>query len=287
MREVEFVDALPNLEAASFRACLATILECNLDELPQPVRGEEPARDPIMSRWLAGLALGLVPIAGPKTFAWAGPWLARVQPPRVEPRFVVMYGQPSGVVWDPAHGAPIEHEWIDVGFLVAAGDIALARPAPLPPPIGTGVIETIAVAPAAGEPAVNLSEARALPGQGLEGDRHIVGKGTFPSGLPGSALTLIEAEVCESFDPPLGPNDHRRNLVTRGIDLNGLVGQEFMVGSVHCRCTRLCEPCTVVNRYASRPVLRALVHRGGIRADILTSGVIQLGDAVKMLAAAD
>ncbi len=170
-----------------------------------------------------------------------------------------MYGHPSGVVWDPAHGAAVEHEWIDAGFLVAAADIALARPAPQPRPAGTGTIEAIAVARVAGEPAVSLTEARALPGHGLEGDRHVVGKGTFPSWLPGSALTLIEAEVCESFHPPLGANEHRRNLVTRGIDLNGLVGHEIMVGAIRCRCVRLCEPCTVIDRYASRPVLRALV----------------------------
>lgn len=84
MREVEFASALPSLEAASFRACLATILECCLDELPLPMRAEDPARDPIISRWLGGLTLGLVPIAGPETFVWGGPWLARVHPPGVE-----------------------------------------------------------------------------------------------------------------------------------------------------------------------------------------------------------
>ena len=72
---------------------------------------------------------------------------------------------------------------------------------------------------------------RALAGRGLEGDRHVTGDGTFPSGVPGSALTLIEAEVCESFTPPLGPDEHRRNIVTRGIELNGLVGHEFTVGA--------------------------------------------------------
>ncbi len=96
--------------------------------------------------------------------------------------------------------------------------------------------------------------------------------------MPGSALTLIEAEVCDSFDPPLVPNEHRRNIVTRGIALNGLVGREFTVGSVRCLGRRLCEPCTVVNGYASRPVLRELVHRGGLRADILEDGEISIGD---------
>jgi MOSC domain-containing protein YiiM len=282
MREVEFTDPVPDLETASFRACLATILECTLDALPPPASADEPARDPIIARWLAGFAIGLVPIAGPRTFNWGGPWLARIHPPGMEARFVVMYGHPSGVVWDPARCGAIEPEWIEAGFLLAAADIALARPAPLGRPAGPGVVEAIAVAPAAGEPAVTMAEVRALPGLGLEGDRHVVGKGTFPSGLPGSALTLIEAEVCDSFDPHLETGDHRRNLVTRGIELNGLVGHEFMVGAVRCRGTRLCEPCTVVDRYAARPVLRALVHRGGIRADILTGGIIRVGDSIEV-----
>jgi MOSC domain-containing protein YiiM len=109
----------------------------------------------------------------------------------------------------------------------------------------------------------------------------VTGTGTFPSGTPGSALTLIEAEVCESFDPPLEPSQHRRNVVTRGIDLNALVGYEFTVGEVLCRGMRLCEPCTVVQRHAGRPVLRPLVHRGGLRADILQDGQIHVGDPVR------
>ena len=76
------------------------------------------------------------------------------------------------------------------------------------------------------------------------------------------------------------PGEHRRNLVTRGIDLNALVGQEFRIGDVRCRGMRLCEPCTVVDGYASRPLLRPLVHRGGLRADILEGGEIRLGDEV-------
>jgi MOSC domain-containing protein YiiM len=92
---------------------------------------------------------------------------------------------------------------------------------------------------------------------------------------------MIEAEVCESFDPPLDPSEHRRNVVTRGIDLNALVGREFSIGEVRCRGMRLCEPCTVVQRYVGRPVLRALVHRGGLRADIVGDGHIRLGDPVR------
>jgi MOSC domain-containing protein YiiM len=198
-----------------------------------------------------------------------------------------MYGVPSGVVWDPGGGAEIDKASIEDGFLVAAADIALALPAQPTAPVGAGTVEAIFVAAAAGGPAFALEAVRALAGRGLEGDRHVAGTGTFPSGLPGSALTLIEAEVCDSFDPRLEADEHRRNVVTRGIDLGGLVGREFTIGEVRCRGMRLCEPCTVVQRYASRPVLRELVHRGGLRADIIEDGEIKTGDQVRALERAE
>ena len=166
--------------------------------------------------------------------------------------------------------------------MVAPLDVALAPPPRAPAPQATGTVEEIRVAAAAGVAAQSVDSVRALAGRGLEGDRHVTGDGTFPSGVPGSALTLIEAEVCESFTPPLGADEHRRNLVTRGIELNGLVGHEFTVGETRCRGMRLCEPCIVIDRYASRPILRALVHRGGLRADILDDGTIAVGDAVAL-----
>jgi hypothetical protein len=276
MREVRLPESGLPLEAASFLACLATVLELPFDQMPRTAAGEDTATGWTVSRWLGGLGLGLARIADPGSFSWPGPWIARA-----DGRFVVMYGVPSGVVWDPAGGAPIDAGSIDDGFLVAAADIALARPPRPAAPPGVGTVDVLAVAAAAAEPAQILETARALAGQGLEGDRHVAGTGTFPSGLPGSALTMIEAEVCESFDPPLEPGEHRRNIVTRGIDLNALVGHEFTIGDVPCRGMRLCEPCTVVQRYAGRPVLRALVHRGGLRADILRDGEITVGDPIR------
>ncbi|HEX6509869.1 MAG TPA: MOSC domain-containing protein [Chloroflexota bacterium] len=284
MREIELPKLGRSLRTTSFLACLATVLELPVDQLPRPAKGEDPATGWTVPRWLGGLGLGLARVADPASFAWAGPWIARVRPPRDGgSRYVVMYGIPSGVVWDPGGEGTIERDWIEDGFLVAAGDIALALPSRAAGPTAAGTIEAIWIASAAGEPARARDVVRALAGRGLEGDRHLAGTGTFPSGLPGSAVTLIEAEVCASFDPPLGPNEHRRNLVTQGIALNGLVGQEFTVGSVRCRGMRLCEPCIVIERYASRPVLRALVHRGGLRADILEDGQIELGDEVRVV----
>jgi hypothetical protein len=278
MREVRLPESDLPLEATSFLACLATILELPAEDVPRPSPGADPATGWGMSRWLGSFGLGLVRVASPASFSWPGPWIARVTAPD---RYVVMYGVPSGVVWDPAGDGAVEPDSIVDGFLVAAADIALAMPARSTAPSVAGTVEVIAVAPSAGEPARLLQQVRALPGKGLEGDRHVTGQGTFPSGPPGSALTLIAAEVCESFDPPLEPSQHRRNVVTRGIDLNALVGHEFMIGEVPCRGMRLCEPCTVVQRHAGRPVLRALVHRGGLRADILRDGTIRVGDPVR------
>jgi hypothetical protein len=267
---------------------VATLLELAVDELPRPAAGEDPALGYTISRWLGGFGLGLARVAEPGSFSWPGPWIARVRPAAATQapgsgarRFVVMYGVPSGVVWDPGGDGATDEPTIEEGFLIAASDIALALPAGPPEPVGAGTVEAICVAPAAGEPIQLLRDGRLIPGRGLEGDRHVSGTGTFPSGVPGSALTMIEAEVCGSFDPPLTPDEHRRNVVTRGIDLNRLVGREFTIGAVRCRGMRLCEPCTVVQRYAGRPVLRPLVHRGGLRADILEDGEITLGDEVR------
>ncbi len=281
VREVELTKSSPASEATTFAASLATILELPLADVPVPLAGEDVAGWRVM-RWLGGLGLGLVPVADAASFTWAGPWIGWIRMPGSEERrAVVMYGVPSGVAWDPSGVTETDGWEIDGGFAIAALDIALARPPLLEAPASTGTVESILIAPAAGAPAQPLESAHALAGRGLDGDRHVAGTGTFPSGMPGSALTLIEAEVCESFAPPLGPDEHRRNVVTRGIELNALVGHEFLVGEVRCRGMRLCEPCTVIDRYAPRPLLRALVHRGGLRADILEDGVIEVGDAVR------
>lgn len=281
MREAGLGDGAPATEAATLRACIATILELSLDEVPEGA-GADAAEDWGLRRWLGGLGVGLVPVPDATSFSWAGPWIAWAREGAGERRAVVMFGVPAGVVFDPGGAMSADQVRLEDGYVIAALDIALARPRLADAPKQTGSVVSIHVAPEAGAPASSLQRVRAIPGSGLEGDRHTTGKGTFPSGPPGSALTLIEAEVCESFDPPLTPGEHRRNLVTRGIDLNALVGHEFTIGGVQCRGMRLCEPCTVVEGYATRPVLRALVHRGGLRADILSEGEIAVGDRVRV-----
>ena len=279
MREVALDKSFVASEAATLRACLATILEAPFEAVPEPAIDQGGIGWRTM-RWLGGRGLGLVQVADATSFSWAGPWIGWVRSGAGR-RAVVMYGVPSGLAWDPAGVGELDDDQPEAGFVIAALDIAVALPAAAQAPTTTGSVEAIYLAAEAGAAAQAVDAARALPDRGLDGDRHVTGKGTFPSGLPGSALTLVQSEVCESFVPPLGPDEHRRNIVTRGIDLNALVGHEFRVGDVRCRGMRLCEPCTVFQGYASRPVLRQLVHRGGLRADIVTEGELRVGDEIR------
>lgn len=144
----------------------------------------------------------------------------------------------------------------------------------------------ILIAPSPTLPVQPQPSARAVPGLGLVGDRYHEGRGTFSPTprRPDFEITLIQIEHVEAFAASTGiaftARDARRNLVTRGIDLNALVGREFQVGSVTLRGLRLCEPCQYLARQTHPEVLRGLVHKGGLRAQILTAGELHVGDEI-------
>jgi MOSC domain-containing protein YiiM len=147
-----------------------------------------------------------------------------------------------------------------------------------------GQLIGIHVCAQAGERLQALSQVRVIPGRGLAGDRYAEGIGTF-SDRPGKRdVTLIEAEVLENYREETGKElsaaESRRNLLTRGVRLNGLVGQEFQVGQVRMRGLRLSEPCTHLVRLTHWETLRGLVHRGGLIAEILSDGEIAVGDRI-------
>jgi len=157
-----------------------------------------------------------------------------------------------------------------------------------------GAVISIHIAPEASAPMQSISEARAFPGRGLEGDRYFAGTG-FYSTTPshgGREVTLIEIEAVEALfgdavnaagerlGIKLAAADTRRNIVTSGVPLNHLVDREFRVGAVLMRGTRLCEPCKHLDDLTQRGVMGGLIHRGGLRARILSDGVIRVGDAV-------
>jgi hypothetical protein len=147
-----------------------------------------------------------------------------------------------------------------------------------------GIVEVLLTAAHAEDAMHTHSSVELRAGRGIVGDRYFEGTGTFSaSEKHGHQLTLIEAEVLDALrhdDLHLSPVDARRNIVTRGIDLNALVGQEFQVGTARCIGRRLCEPCSHLQRLTGAALLRPMVHRGGLRADILTSGIVRVGDAI-------
>jgi MOSC domain-containing protein YiiM len=119
-----------------------------------------------------------------------------------------------------------------------------------------------------------VESVRALAGRGLEGDRYF-----RPNGAkPGQALTLVEAEEVESVGLAVGQT--RRQVTVRGVRLNDLVGKRFRVGEVECYGVELCEPCLHLQSMTRPGIIKELVHRAGINADILTDGVIRVGDEV-------
>jgi MOSC domain-containing protein len=257
----------------TFDSELRGALELILSEpLPEP-----EGRDALLfyRQLLAGRNLGLVPIAGPAEFAWAGDWLARVHTDDGD-HAVVMYGSPSGPVHDPARA--YGRGSIAEGWLLAPLDLRLPIDNPYGVPSAAGAVEAILVASGAEEPLRRVDAAEAVPGRGLVGDRYFEGRGTFSSPGRGYELTLVEADVLEALD--LRWEDARRNVVTRGIDLNALVGRRFLIGGVECVGRRLAEPCAHLERLSRPGLIRPLVHRAGLRADILAGGTIAVGDTV-------
>ncbi|GAB4572845.1 MAG: MOSC domain-containing protein [Anaerolineae bacterium] len=142
-----------------------------------------------------------------------------------------------------------------------------------------GQVVSIHTAAEAGGPIQDHAQIEAVAHRGLRGDRN------FDSGHPEAAVTLIELESIEAlardYDIALNPADSRRNIVTKDVPLNHLVGKTFRVGGVLMRGMELCEPCNYLAGKTQRRVLPALVHRGGLRAAILSDGTIRVGDAVQ------
>jgi MOSC domain-containing protein YiiM len=149
-----------------------------------------------------------------------------------------------------------------------------------------GELIGICLAREAGGAMRSVAEVRVVPGKGLEGDRYFEGKGTW-TGHPGNGreVTLIEMEAIAAIRLEsaieLEPGDARRNLITRGVPLNHLVGKEFRIGDVVLRGMRLCEPCSYMESKTRAGVKAALKHRAGLRAEAVTGGVIRVGDAIR------
>jgi hypothetical protein len=261
----------------SLRACIAHMLDIDVAEVPTK-------REANMGQWLALRNLGLVPVASPETFEWPGRFLALRSDSST---WAVFFGVPPGIVYDPmAEPDGKKDAALDAAFVLAKHDPRRGTE----PGSGTesvGTVELIALAAEAEGPMRSVFTAEAVEGRGLLGDRYERKAGTFSKpGGRGYDLTLVEAEALEELSAKgveLAPIEARRNLVVRGIALDDLIGRRFRVGEVECYGQRRCEPCSHLERLTQPGVLRGLVHRGGLRADVLSSGRIRTGDSVAAL----
>ena len=204
-----------------------------------------------------------------------------------------MFGTPSGVVLSPQDPSLLGRAATDLpireGYVLCGLDPAVIAPtSPLPSCAARSRRSRLRSGPPATMRTVD--HAQAVADHGLDGDRYAAKAGTFTPDndtARGYDLTLIEAEVLDSLTLPdgrtLGYAEARRNIVTRGIDLNALVGRRFRVGDVECLGQRLCEPCSHLERLTTKGALRGLIHRGGLRADVLSDGAVSTGDLVETL----
>lgn len=133
---------------------------------------------------------------------------------------------------------------------------------------------------------ISVTSAQLIAGKGITGDRFYANRKKHAR----LNLTLIEAETIDCFNRCYGENIQanasRRNLVTRDISLNDLVGKFFSIGPVLCKGWELCEPCIVMARQFSTcrlphaEIIRAFENKGGLRAEIVTNGIIRLNDPI-------
>jgi MOSC domain-containing protein YiiM len=154
---------------------------------------------------------------------------------------------------------------------------------------GQGRVEAVFLGPAARRPPIAVPQARAVAGRGLEGDRYHDGTGSFSwKGRGGGRdLTLVAAEALEGLAGEQGIEldgaASRRNVLTRGVDLDALLGRRFSIGGATCLGVRPCEPCAHLARLTDPGVLRGLAGRGGLRADVLVTGMVAVGDPIVAL----
>ena len=148
---------------------------------------------------------------------------------------------------------------------------------------GDGTVEGLFVTAESGGEIQRRQTVDAVAGRGLRGDRYF----TERASDAGNDVTLIEQEALDAIRTEssieLAPGEHRRNLETRDVALNHLVGKRFRVGDAVCRGVELCEPCSYLQNMTEDGVLRALLHRGGLRAEIVESGTVRAGDTVAAL----
>jgi len=272
--------------ADAFASVTAEAFGLPKSDVPAP-QGERLVA--IMNDWLATRNWRFAYVRDPQTFAWPGSWIALATDERSPSgwRPVLMFGDPSGPLRDPlgsgqelqiVHGllpAPLDRRRFPTN--ISTADRAETQ---------VGQVVALMTAPRAAADAVARKTVTARPG-GIDGDRYQTETGTFSTNprRVGQDITFIEGEALAELSArgvTLAPEQARRNVVTSGVNLDALIGKRFRVGEVICFGQRRCEPCAHLERLTEPGTLRGLVHRGGLRADILQAGTITVGDTIHL-----
>ena len=132
------------------------------------------------------------------------------------------------------------------------------------------------------QPIKEVNSIEVLTNKGIVGDRHF-----HESNDPYNQLSLIESENIDDYNIKFGLNipyiDFRRNVVTKGIKLNDLIGKKFKVGNVELVAIELCRPCRhLTEMLEQKNILKEFMRKGGLRCQILTSSKINIGDKIEL-----
>jgi MOSC domain len=269
--------------AEAFARVTAEAFDLPENAIPAP-EGERMVA--LMNDWLATRNWRFAYVRDPETFAWPGSWIALAADERspIGWRPVLMFGDPSGPIQDPlgdGEALRIMHGLLPVPMDRRGwqADFSIAEAAQMQ----VGKVVALMTASHGSAEAMASTSVTARPG-GIDGDRYQDGTGTFSTSprRVGQDITLIEAEALDELAThgvSIAPEEARRNVVTRGINLDALIGKHFRIGEIDCLGQRRAEPCAHLERLTPG-TLRPLVHRGGIRADILAAGTINVGDEI-------
>jgi len=155
-------------------------------------------------------------------------------------------------------------------------------------PTWLGVIAHLHIAARAFLPMRSMEAIELVAGKGIVGDRYMLGieQGFYSEKPePGRQITLFEEEALDCIRRDYGiemtPEEHRRNVTTRGVPLNHLVGRQFRLGECLLEATRLSVPCRHIEAILEKPVFAPMIHRSGLNCRILRGGTVRVGDPIR------
>ena len=144
-------------------------------------------------------------------------------------------------------------------------------------------VVNICITSESGKKMESINSIKVIANKGIVNDRYFK-----ENNDKNNQITLIESENVEYYNKVSGtnliPTDFRRNVITKGISLNKLVGKEILIGEVRLKIHDLCEPCRYLQELlGEKNLVKKLLNRGGLRCELLTNGNINVNDPIKIL----